>query len=57
MKSTDPAEYYTKWVDTKNLLGCACCIFSRCMQSDEVDILGALTCLLKRLKETDKLAS
>ena len=26
-------------------------------QSDEIDILGALTCLLKTLKETDKLAS
>ena len=27
------------------------------MQSDEIDILGALTCLLKTLKETDKLSS
>ena len=34
-----------------------CAIFSKCMQSNEVDILGALTCLLKTLKETDKLGS
>ncbi len=68
VKSTDRAKlkgYYSKWVDAKYLLGCAllvdlltpCAIFSKCMQSDEVDILGALTCLLKTLKETDKLGS
>ena len=32
-------------------------IFSKSMQNDEIDILGALTGLLKTLKETDKLAS
>ncbi len=66
VKSTDRAKlkgYYSKWVYAKYLLGCAlfvdlltpCAILSKCMQSDEVDILGALTCLLKTLKETDKL--
>lgn len=34
----------------------ACTMYAY-MQSDEVYILGALTCLLKTLKETDKLAS
>ena len=34
-----------------------CAIFSKCLQSDEVDIFGALNSLLKTLKETDKLAS
>ena len=32
-------------------------IFSKSMQNDEIDILGALTGLLKTLKENDKLAS
>ena len=57
--------YYSKWTDAKYLVGCSllidlltpCTVFSKCMQSDEVDILGALTCLLKTLKETDKLAT
>ena len=57
--------YYSKWTDAKYLLGCAlfvdlltpCTTFSKCMQSDEVDILGALNALLKTLRETDKLAS
>ena len=68
VKSSDRARlkgYYSKWIEAKYLLGCAlfvdlltpCAIFSKCMQSDEVDILGALTCLLKTLKETDKLSS
>ena len=34
-----------------------CTTFSKCIQSDEVDILGALNALLKTLWETDKLAS
>ena len=34
-----------------------CMIFSKSMRSDEINILGALTGLLKTLKETDKLAS
>ena len=68
VKSADRAKlkgYYNKWTQAKYLFGCAlfvdlltpCMIFSKCMQSDEVDILGALSGLLKTLKETDKLAS
>ena len=68
VKSADRAKlkgYYNKWTQAKYLFGCAlfvdlltpCTIFSKCMQSDEVDILGALSGLLKTLKETDKLAS
>ena len=68
VKSTDRAKlkgYYSKWTEAKYLLGCAlfvdlltpCATFSKCMQSEEVDILGALNCLLKTLKETDKLTS
>lgn len=55
--------YLKKWVDAKYLLGCAlfvdlltpCAIFSKSMQSDELDILGALTYLLRTVKETNKL--
>ena len=68
LKPADRAKlkgYNNKWTDAKYLFGCAlfvdllkpCMIFSKCMQSDEVDILGALNALLKTLKETDKLAS
>ena len=68
VKAVDRAKlkgYYNRWTDGKYLLGCSlfvdlltpCTIFSKCMQSDEIDILGALTCLLKTLKETDKLSS
>ena len=57
VKSCDRAKlrgYYTKWVEGKYLLGCAvfvdlltpCSIFSKVMQSDEVDILAALNSLL-----------
>lgn len=69
-KSVRPADraklkgYYTKWTDAKYLLGCAlfsdllapCTIYSKCMQRDELDILGALDALLKMLRETEKLA-
>lgn len=68
LKAADRAKltgYYKKWVNAKYILGCAlfvnlltpCAIFSKVMQSDEVDILGALNCLLKTLKETEKLSS
>ena len=68
VKSVDRAKlkgYFNKWTQAKYLFGCAffvdlltpCMIFSKCMQCDEVDILGALSGLLKTLKETDKLAS
>ena len=57
--------YYRKWTDAKYLLGCSlfvdllkpCEIFSKSMQSDEIDILGALNTLLKTKREIDKLGS
>ncbi len=68
VKSTDRAKlkgYYMKWTDGQYLLGCAvftdllapCSIFSKVMQSNEVDILAALTSILKTLQETEKLSS
>ena len=68
VKSTDRAKlhgYCNQWVDAKYLLGCAvcidvltpCAIFSKVMQSDELDILAALTSLLRTIKETEKLSS
>lgn len=55
--------YLRKWVDAKYLLGCAlcvdlltpCAIFSKSTQADDLDILGALTNLLRTVKETNKL--
>ena len=66
MKPADRAKfkgYLRKWVDAKYLLGCAlfinlltpCSIFSKSMHGDELDILGALTYLLRTVKETNKL--
>ena len=57
--------YLRNWVDAKYLLGCGffvdllspCAIFSKTMQSDNLDILGALTSLLRAVKETNKLCS
>jgi len=54
-----------KWIDAKYLLGCAlfvdlltpCAIFSKCMQEDELNLLAALTFLLRTIKETNKLSS
>ena len=68
MKSTDRAKlrgYYLQWTHAKYILGCAlfidlltpCSIFSKIMQSDEIDIVAALTSLLKTLREMEKLAS
>ena len=68
VKAVDRAKlsgFYKKWTDAKYVLGCAlfidlltpCATFSKCMQSDEADILGAMTCLLKTLKETERLSS
>ena len=68
MKPVDRAKfkgYLKKWVDAKYLLGCAifidlltpCAIFSKSMQADELDILGALNCLLRTVKETNKLSA
>ena len=68
VKSVDRAKlkgYYLKWTEGKYLLGCAvfvdlltpCSIFSKEMQSDDVDILSALNSLLRTVKEIDKLSS
>ena len=68
IKSADRAKlcgYCTKWLDAKYLLGCAvfidvltpCAIFSKVLQTDELDILAALTSLLRTIKETEKLKS
>ena len=50
-------------MDAKYLLGCAvfvdvllpCSTFSKSMQSDNLDIIGALTCLVRNVKETKRL--
>lgn len=68
VKSVDRAKlkgYYRKWTDAKYLLGCAlfvdllqpCACFSKCMQNDEIDILGAIAAVLKAKKEIEKLRS
>ena len=55
--SVKPVElccYLTRWVDAKYLLGCSlfsdlllpCSIFSRVMQEDDLDVLGAFSCLV-----------
>ena len=57
--------YYLRWTDAKYLLGCAlfvdllkpCECFSKCMQNEEIDILGAITALLKTKREIEKLGS
>lgn len=68
VKSTDRAKlrgYCHQWTDAKYVLGCAVfidiltpsAIFSKVMQSDELDILAALSSLLRTIKETEKLRS
>ena len=68
VKSSDRAKlrgYCNRWLDAKYLLGCTvfidilspCAIFSKVLQSNELDILAALTNLLRTVKETDKLSS
>ena len=68
VKSIDQAKmrgYYQKWIDGKYVLGCAlfidllapCAILSKLMQNDDLDILAALTGLLKSVKDFDKLKS
>lgn len=57
--------FYTRWVDAKYVLGCAvfvdlltpCAIFSKVMQSNDLDVLGAFTSLLRTVKEINKLSS
>ena len=56
--------YYKRWVEGKYLLGCAmfvdllnpCTVCSKVMQSNEIDILSGLTCLLKTIANTDNLS-
>lgn len=66
VKAVDQAKlkgYLRKWIDAQYLLGCPvfvdvllpCSIFSKSMQSDSLDIIGALTCLVRTVKETKKL--
>ena len=68
VKANDRAklkDYYNKWVDAKYILGCAvfvdvlspCVILSKVMQYDHLDILAALSSLLKSTKEIEKLSS
>lgn len=57
--------YYQQWTNGKYLLGCAlfvdlltpCTILSKVMQSNDLDILAAITSLLRSVKEVDKLSS
>ena len=62
VKSIDQAKmrgYYQKWIDGKYVLECAlfidllapCAILSKLMQNDDLDILAALTGLLKSVKD------
>lgn len=51
-------------MDAKDLLGCAvfcdlapCVTLSKVMQHDHLDILQALTAVLRTVKETDKLGA
>ena len=68
IKSTDRSKikgYHDKWIDGKYILGCAlfvdllnpCVILSKVMQNDDLDIVQALSSLIKSMKEIDKLSS
>ena len=68
VNSTDRSKlkgYYNRWIEGKYILGCTvfvdilnpCAISSKSMQGDEIDILGALSSLLKTVSETDILSS
>lgn len=68
VKAPDRAKlkgYLKKWVDAKYLLGCTafadiltpCSILSKSLQSDSIDILGALMSILRTIKETRKLST
>ena len=67
VKQVDRAKlkgYYSQWSDAKCLLGCAlfsdlltpCATFSKSMQKDEIDLVEALSCLLKTTKELENLS-
>ena len=60
-----PHGYCSKWLNSKYLLGCAfysdllssCATFSKTMQLDHLDVLGALLSLLQTVNEVRKLSS
>ena len=67
IRSADRAKlkgFYNRWTEAKYILGCAvfidilspCATFSKCMQNDDLDILGALTSLFRTVKEIDQLS-
>ena len=57
--------YSTKWANAKYILGCAfysdllspCALYSKVLQNDSLDILGAFTSLLRTVQELNKLSS
>ena len=57
--------YSLKWSNAKYILGCAffcdllspCAVFSKVLQQDTLDILGAFTSLLRTVQELTKLGS
>ena len=57
--------YSLKWSNAKYILGCAffcdllspCAVFSKILQQDTLDILGAFTSLLRTVQELAKLSS
>lgn len=68
VKAADRAKllgYLREWTKAKYLLGCAvfcdllkpCATYSKVMQSEELDVLKALTSLVKTLQRTNELAS
>ena len=68
VKSNDQVKlrgYCHKWVNAKYLLGCAfyvdllspCAVFSKVLQSDNLDVLAAFMSLLRTVKEINKLSS
>ena len=68
VKSADRSKlkgYYQRWTDAKYLLGCAvfvdllspCVILSKVMQHDYLDILEALTAVLRAVREMEKLSA
>ena len=68
VKSVDQEKlkgYLRKWTNTKYLLGCAvfidvltpCAILSKTMQNDSLDIMEALTYLVRTIQKTSKLSS
>ena len=68
VKSVDRTKlrgYSLKWSNAKYILGCAffcdllspCAVFSKILQQDTLDILGAFTSLLRTVQELAKLSS